>query len=101
MRVTKNNVTIISNGHLYQTQCYWDLPKKEQAFFDYEGAQDASYVKYRGVWYDIGEFHNIPASITAFAGWAGYYSDSFFSGVLVKPDEDNDWDYVKMAWYCS
>lgn len=71
----------------------WELTPAERLEFDYlpwedidNGNASASFVRYMGETYDLGEF-------TGTAGlpgdwlldrWDGYLSDSFFSGVVVR-----------------
>ena len=71
--------------------CLADLPEKARKDFDYLGedeAYDCRLVQYKGVWYDV--WDSIPVMLEsdatrhAFAGWDGYISDSFFSGVLFR-----------------
>lgn len=87
----------------------WDqLTPKEQKDFDYldqHNQPEASFVRYKGVVYDLGEFMTVtPVNANAqregWKGFDGYHSDSFFSGVLVRYCKDND-DYVVMATYMS
>ena len=81
---------IFTNGHTRQTSSWHDLPADEQTFFDYAGAQDSDYVEYRKTWYDLGEFLLVtPQQATLYeAGWQGYMTDTFFSAVLIKYNED-------------
>ena len=84
----------------------WDqLTKKEQADFDYldqRNQPEASFVRYKGVVYDLGEFMAIDKRVAPHPqrmGWEafdGYHSDSYFSAVLVRYCKDDD-DRVVMA----
>ena len=81
---------IITNGHARQTSYWHNLPADEQTFFDYDGAQNSDYVQYRGEWYDLSEFERVTsrqATLYA-AGWQGYMTDTFFSSVLIKYNDD-------------
>ena len=80
-----------------------DLPKGAAGDFDYiEDPHEYRMVCYRGVWYDVWDSMRCPgaeapeASRSAFAGWDGYISDSYFSGVLFRFMDD---DHVVCATY--
>lgn len=68
---------------------YWyeltDAERKEFDYLDTETRQsDATFFRYRGVTYDLGEFMRVPNYVADLATWDGYASDSFYSGVVVK-----------------
>ena len=73
------------------------LPIEQRESFDYidwaaveDGSESASFVQYKGSWYDLGEFMTVAGMGDPFAGWDGYSSDTYFSGILVKfADEDS------------
>ena len=74
-----------------------DLPEKARKDFDYLGpdeAHDYRLVQYKGEWYDVWDSTRCtgaeaPAATRhAFAGWDGYISDLFFSGVLFRFADD-------------
>lgn len=77
-----------------------DLTAKERAEFDYldwdaleRGEASASFVRYRGVTYDLGEFtyNGNLSEFSPLRSWDGHLSDSFFSGVVIRyvdPDAD-------------
>ena len=96
-------VTIKTNNAPRHTLDWRDLTPKEQAEFDYLDSDDREYcaifVRYRGWVYDLGEFMRVDSN-TALAGWHGYSSDSFFSGVLIRY-VDSDADSVIMGTYYS
>lgn len=84
-----------------------DLPEKARKDFDYLGpdeAYDCRLVQYKGIWYDVYDSMRCPgaeapqASRDAFAGWDGYISDSYFSGVLFRFADD---DRVVVGQYFS
>src|SRR4051812_34571869 len=71
----------------------WELTPGEREEFDYldwqaieRGEASASFFRYKGSVYDLGDFER--ASSTMFPDWDGYYSETFFSGVLVRYVED-------------
>lgn len=89
---------IITNRIPRPLVCLFDLPEKARKDFDYLGpdeAHECRLVQYKGVWYDVYDSMTCPGAVAtddtrhAFAGWDGYISDSFFSGVLFRfADED-------------
>jgi len=57
-----------------------------------------NFFKYKNYWYHISDFirvENIHEN-DEFHKWHGYTSDTFFSGVLIKMDEDNEQYMVGM-----
>lgn len=86
----------------------WSLTSEERKEFDYldwdaieNGEDSASFFRYRGELYDIGEFsrvippgsnrlHPMECDSPEFVGWMGYASDSHFSGLLVKYVNDGE-----------
>lgn len=95
-----------------------ELTEEERREFDYldwqaleDGRDSASFVRYRGDTYDLGEFLAVDASRVfsdnPFTDWHGRQDQTFFSGVLVRyvtEDEDGTYDYgerVQMARYCA
>lgn len=86
-------LTIISNRQS-RAVIYWhDLTASERADFDYidtaERQESATFARYRGAAYDLGEFMRCDGN-SDFAAWDGYAGDSYFSGVLIKLDRDGD-----------
>jgi hypothetical protein len=114
---TTSKVCITTNNVARPVIDAWELSADERAEFDYldwesidRGENSASFLRYKGQLYDLGEFSRVispsaarmhPAECAApeFQGWSGYRSDSFFSGLLVKYVGD-DWDSVVVGWYC-
>lgn len=84
----------------------WELTAKEREEFDYlnwpaiqEGNDSASFFRYRGELYDLGEFLRVENS-PMLSDWSGYSSDSFFSGTLVKyVTKDHDQMVVVGRYY--
>ena len=84
----------------------WELTEREQRKFDYldwpaieSGNESATFFRYRGRLHDLSEFsrvipqgsprcHPTEGDNPNFAGWDGYLSDSFFSGLLVRYVDD-------------
>lgn len=81
-----------------------ELSAAERAEFDYldwaaleAGEDSASFVRYGGRVYDLGEFMaeaTVPGALTnrsgPLAGWGGYMSESFFSGLVVRFVDDGE-----------
>lgn len=70
----------------------YQLSEKEREEFDYldwaaidDGRDSATFFKYKGRLYDLGEFVITPESLKPWDGMAG---DSFFSGVLIRLVDD-------------
>lgn len=83
----------------------FELTEEEQKDFDYldwtaikAGEFNPQFFRYKGQLYDLGEFMLCP-STDWFKGWSGYYSDSAFSGILVK--YRNDFQDVIIGQYFS
>lgn len=84
----------------------FELSPVERLEFDYldwdaidDGADSASFFRYRGELYDLGEFMRIEWEEHDLNGWDGYQSDSFFSGLVVK--YANDFEDIVIGDYCS
>ncbi len=92
-------VTIRTNHVPREFIHYSDLTKKEQGYFDWEGCEDATYVRYKGHAYHMGEFMRLEylEEGSPMKGWDGYASDSYFSGVLCRFVGDD----VVMGMYFS
>lgn len=80
---------IITNNHFRDVLYAFELTEKELQQFDYLPEGEGSFFRYKGQVYDLGEFMrwDNPSSPTR-GGWDGFRSDSFFSGIVVKYDED-------------
>lgn len=103
-------MTIITNHHPRPIIYGFELSESERSEFDYlENIEDASFFRYRGQLYDLGEFVRIvPAGSkgSAFAhydhtgelsGWHGIATDSYFSAVVVRYSEDDEAVVVGLA----
>jgi hypothetical protein len=64
--------------------------------YDFEGGEDKSYFVYKGQKYELRDFcavHNKmwnPNPPQWMLPFDGYLSDTFFSGILIKYDEENE-----------
>lgn len=81
---------IITNHQYRDILNYFDLTEKELKEFDYLDLDngEGSFFRYRGQVYDLGEFQ--PAGQGELRDWSGFCSDSFFSGVAIKFNDDCD-----------
>jgi hypothetical protein len=113
-----NQITIKTNNQARYVLRSYDLTEKERKEFDYlddEQIEYASFFRYKGQVYDLGEFSLIlpadykgPVAIMValhdtnsnFKGWQGYASDSYFSGILIKYT-DNYCESVIVGRYYS
>lgn len=107
-----STVQVVTNNVPRPVIDAWQLTTKERAEFDYldweaieQGSDSASFFRYRGQLYDLGEFSadygitkdaGLPAHLTT---WDGYRSDSFFSGVVIRYSED--FEYVTVGLVLS
>ena len=86
-----NQITITTNNQARDVLRSYDLTEKERNEFDYldeEQIEWASFFRYKGQVYDLGEFMNCTQSVNGFKDWHGIQSDSFFSGLLVRYAEE-------------
>lgn len=87
-------LTIITNRVPRFTLDAYELTPRERERFDYldwpaidAGTESATFVRYRGWLYDLGEFMRTSDCDDY---WHGYASDSFFSATLVHVCEDGE-----------
>jgi hypothetical protein len=98
MRVITNNVPRpVIDG--------WELSPDERQNFDYIDwaaiercdAESASFFRYRGTLYDLGEFMATRGLRAPLSDWDGYMSDSAFSAVVVRYADDTDYVVVGLV----
>lgn len=99
-------ITIRTNNNKRPIVNDWELTQKERKEFDYidwagidAGNHSAQFFRFKGQLYDIGEFTRCPDTAW-FKTWDGYFSDSAFSGVLLKW-ADKQFDSVIIGQYFS
>ena len=91
--------TVKTNNVPRATFSGYELTDKEKAEFDYYAPDelgDASFFRYKGEVYDIGEFLLAPESLKP---WHGYSSSSYFSGIVIKCDDRME-NVIVGAYYC-
>lgn len=101
------NLTIKTNNKPRFTIDSYELTEKERNEFDYlnweaidKGDDSATFFRYKGQLYDIGEFMRTDNTNEAMKGWHGYSPDSFFSGVLIRYVSD-DCEQIIIGQYSS
>lgn len=97
---TNETVTITTNGHWRELQaaCEFTAAELEHCGLDYikdDEIYSPRLFRFRGWIYDIREFFVI--SETFPGGWHGHQSDSYFSGVVVR--YDNDYERIQVGSY--
>jgi hypothetical protein len=106
-----SDVTVITNNHRRDVIEAHELDRAERENFDYidwnkvdAGEASASFMRYKGELHDLGEFEVFSPGINpAWNGqrWDGICTDSFFSGILVRYCEDENFERVIAArYYC-
>lgn len=95
-------IEITTNNHWKELIAKWELPTEVAADFDYVDENSGNrFFQYRGVWYDANEFtfiissadsihglgHRVEAD-SPLASWHGISTDSFYSGVVIRYEED-------------
>lgn len=77
---------------------WYELTNKERAEFDYLDTADrqneASFFRYKGHAYDLGDAMRVEPTNQLCAGWDGYYGETFFSAVVVKSAAGTDYVVV-------
>lgn len=91
-------MSITTNNHirpfLYREQIPEAILKDQfDGCDEYDG-----FMKYRGQFYHLSEFLRVPDA-PEFKAWHGYYTDSFFSGVVLRLSEDGE--YYSIGTYIN
>ena len=84
---------IYTNWHWRQFKYRYEVPDKILADqFDHLPTDEAidGFFYYRGYWYHTSDFMRFDQHAPFDEYWNGYSSDSFFSGVLIKCNEDGE-----------
>ena len=96
-------MNIISNYHWHNFLYGYELPETIRADFDYIDVDEFDshgFIKYKGIYYDAGEFMRCDDSPdNEISTWHGYHADSYFSGVLIRCSDDGD--QYQIATYIS
>ena len=75
---------IVTNNQPRDILTWYDLTPAERKEFDYLLKNDESFFRYKNWVYDLGE----AMRIENIGQWQGYYSETAFSGVLVRYTSD-------------
>lgn len=100
MNTTENKITIITNHRYRPLLNAYELTKRELNILGNDLDENAMYFRYKGEVYNLGDFmrtnslHEGPLK-----AWNGYLSDSFFSGIVIKLNEE--FDMVQVGTYIS
>jgi len=90
---------VITNNHPRDLLRYDELSEKDQIWFNFPGADECDYVRYKGMAYCVSDFMRTTFTSDEFKGWDGYEADTFFSGVLVKFVRESMGEQVIMGRY--
>lgn len=90
-------LTIITNRQPRELVSLNDIPRRFHSDFDHLDGEEKytpRLVKYKRIYYDVGEFVRTPQdeaprqNLNQLSAWDGYQSDSYFSGVVIKWCDD-------------
>lgn len=109
-------LNIVTNGHARPIVYAYELTQREIASAGMspddvrQSSEDGeSFVRYRGSVIPLNDFSaswgmsrdsGLPGEL---AGWHGYLSDSYFSGLVIRYPDESDTDYVVVGrfWVCD
>lgn len=86
---------IVTDHKWHDFKCRHDVPDKvlKDRFSHLDEYNNFdNFFKYKNYWYHISDFMRVERlhGNDEFHLWHGYLNDSFFSGVLIKIDDDNE-----------
>ncbi len=98
-----NAITVRTNNVPRDILDASELAPSEREEFDYldwealeRGEDSASFFRFKGDIYDLGEFTVAPSGLT---DWDGYQADTYFSGTLVRYVDDFE-RVIVGTFYC-
>lgn len=91
-------LTVVTNGVPRETLTWDDLSAKERAWHDWDGAEDHTFIRYRGHAEPLESYRVLRGGPLTSDGWDGGAADSFFSGTLVRFVDDGR---VIVGRYCE
>ena len=109
----KDKMKIISNHHVRDLLWWYELTDQEKKDQDWVLSNDNDpdefqFFRYKGSIYPLCDFLRYPSIWGSlpddFKDWDSYMSDSFFSGILIKFPDPDDWDNdngIIVGWYYS
>jgi hypothetical protein len=83
-------LTVTTNNHIRPLVSWHDISENSRGWFDYlddDARHDYRLVAYRGAYYDVFDMMRAPEPLSA-SGWHGYSSDTYFSGIVVRLNDD-------------
>ena len=100
-------ITIRTNNHERELLSSFQVPSAVlNDDFGYLEADSYGFFCYKKHWYHTSDFMSLPAVISGhweadspLRGWDAYSSDSYFSGVLIKYDDDGE--TIRIGTYIS
>ena len=108
-----DKIKIISNYHVRDILYWYELTEKEKNDQDWvlsneNDPDEFQFFRFKGSIYPLSNFLYYPSmwgnKPEEFKDWDSYMSDSFFSGILIKFPDPDDWDYengIIVGWYYS
>jgi hypothetical protein len=99
-----DEIRIVTNNVPRNVLRWHELTDKQRAEFsdyiDTEAKQDeAEFMLYRGVVYDLHDMERQSAMPEQFAKWDNYLSDSYFSGILIRWVDEGE-RVIAATWFC-
>lgn len=86
-------VKIITDHKWKQFKYAYEVPTKVlESEFDYQDREEVldGFFSYRGSWYHIDSFMNVPKEMKELNEWHGYSNDSFYSGIVIQISKDGE-----------
>jgi hypothetical protein len=94
-------ITVTTNNNARPLVSWHDIPETSRGWFDYLDdfeRLESRLVSYRGDYYDVFDMLRATAPLSA-SGWHGYSSETYFSGIVVRLNDDDD--TVVIGRYCE
>lgn len=83
----------VTTNHVPRDVVYgYELSAKERQEFDYlegEDLESATFFRYKGHVYHLGDAMRVESTNSLCKGWYGYFGESFFSAVVFKYHGDD------------
>ncbi len=97
-----NNVEIVTNNQPRPIMDWHALTEREREEFDYldteQKRQDATFFRYKGNVYDLGDAMAVDPMNTLCKDWQFYYGESYFSAVVGKYTSDCEEVIIGLAF---
>ena len=85
-------ITVTTNNNARPLVSWHDIPENSRGWLDYldeESRYESRLVAYRGAYYDVFDMMRAPAPLSD-SGWHGYSSETYFSGIVVRLNHDDE-----------